>query len=85
MGRLRHRPSTLLGWPAGEAHHRACWPDATVERARALHAAGTGNAAIARALGVPRSTACGWTSRRRRTAQVVRVIATTRPTKGGAR
>jgi hypothetical protein len=56
--------------------------DDVVERARALHAAGESHAAIGAALGAPRSTVQHWCARTRRNAVPVRVIATTRPTKG---
>jgi hypothetical protein len=82
--RLRFRHATVRGWPAGERHHSARWSDDVVAAARELRAAGTSNGAIARALGVPRGTVEGWTARRRRVAMAVRVIATTRPTKGNA-
>lgn len=78
---IRHRPSNARGWPCGSQHHSARHSDATVDRARALRADGVEFTAISAALGVPRSTVEGWTSRRRRTQQPVRIVVTRRARK----
>jgi hypothetical protein len=55
----------------GPTHHWAKPPDATVEEARALSAAGMSTRKIAAALGVPHQTIYGWVSGKRRIADPI--------------
>lgn len=56
----------LTGHRIGEGHHRARWPDTTVEQARALHERGMSRAGVARHLGVPYDTVRDWLEYRTR-------------------
>lgn len=57
---LRFRKSNARGTPVGEGHHNARHPDAVVDQARAMRAAGATHRAIAAALGVPHPTVTAW-------------------------
>ena len=65
--------------PVGESHGRCTHPDTLVERARALRQAGHGVNAIARQLGLDRSTVFDWVTLRRRRPHARVIVKRARP------